>query len=101
MLAITVFIGGLSIYEVDQFVQKQTEDFIDVTCEKEASQINDIFGDMEKSVRIMESYVYGLIESEIDVKDAMSYFETLCLKALFHMCYSVRFQRHNLCLKAL
>ena len=28
MLAITVFIGGLSIYEVDQFVQHQTEDFI-------------------------------------------------------------------------
>ena len=69
MLAITVFIGGLSIYEVDNFVQLQTENFINVTCEKEASQINDVFGDMENSVRIMESYVYGLIESETDVKD--------------------------------
>ena len=67
MLAITVFIGGLSIYEVDKFVQHQTEDFINVTCEKDASQINDIFGDMEKSVHIMESYVLGLINSKEDI----------------------------------
>ena len=67
MLAITVFIGGLSIYEVDQFVQHQTEDFINVACEKDASQINDIFGDMEKSVHIMESYVLGLINSKADI----------------------------------
>ncbi len=70
MLAITVFIGGLSIYEVDQFVQSQTEDFINVTCEKDASQINDVFGDMEKSVHIMESYVLGLINSKADIEDA-------------------------------
>ena len=67
MLAITLFIGGLSIYEVDKFVQNQTEDFINVTCEKDASQINDIFGDMEKSVHIMESYVLGLINSKTDI----------------------------------
>ena len=69
MLAITVFIGGLSIYEVDQFVQHQTEDFINVTCEKDASQINDIFGDMEKSVHIMESYVLDFINSKDDLGD--------------------------------
>ena len=70
MVAITVFIGGLSIYEVDQFVQRQTEDFINVTCEKDASQINDIFGDMEKSVHIMESYVLGLINTKEDIRNA-------------------------------
>ena len=70
MLAITVFIGGLSIYEVDQFVQRQAEDYIKVTCEKEVSQINDIFGDMEKSVHIMESYVLGLINDRADINDA-------------------------------
>ena len=70
MLAITVFIGGLSIYEVDKFVQHQTEDFINVTGEKYASQINDIFGDMEKSVHIMESYVLGLINSKADISNA-------------------------------
>ena len=77
MLAITIFIGGLSIYEVDQFVQHQTEDFINVTCEKDASQINDIFGDMEKSVHIMESYVLGLIDSRADIDDSQKQTEIL------------------------
>ena len=69
MLAITIFIGGLSIYEVDQFVQNQTDAFINVTCEKDASQINDIFGDMEKSVHIMESYLLDFIDSKADIGD--------------------------------
>ena len=47
MLAITVFIGGLSIYEVDNFVQLQTENLINTTCKKEASAIDEIFKDME------------------------------------------------------
>ena len=70
MLAITIFVGGMSIYEVDNFVQAQTENFIKVTCEKEVSQINDIFGDMEKSVHIMESYVLGLIKDKADFLNA-------------------------------
>ena len=69
MLAITLFIGGLSIYEVDKFVQQQTEEFINVTCEKDASQINDIFGDMEKSVHIMEGYVLDYINGKDDIED--------------------------------
>ena len=68
MLATAMFIGGLSIYEVDQFVQRQSLDFINVTCEKEASQINDIFGDMEKSVHIMESYVLDSISCKVDLE---------------------------------
>ena len=70
ILAITVFVGGLSIYEVDNYIQVETENFVNVTCEKEISQINDEFGDMEKSVHIMESYVYGLIKNDTDVKNA-------------------------------
>ena len=77
MLAITIFIGGLSIYEVDKFVQHQTEDFINVTCEKDASQINDIFGDMEKSVHIMESYVLGLINTKNDIGNLQKQAEIL------------------------
>ena len=67
VLAITIFIGGLSLYEVDRFIQNQTEDFINTACENEVTKINDIFGDMEKSVRIMESYVLDLIKSEADI----------------------------------
>ena len=77
MLAITVFIGGLSIYEIDNFVQAETENFINVTCEKEISQINDNFGDMEKSVHIMESYVLGLINSKAEIEDAKKQAEIL------------------------
>lgn len=77
MLAITVFIGGLSIYELDQFVQRQTEDFVNVTCENDSSQINDVFGDMENSVSIMESYVYGLIESKADIYDSKRQIEIM------------------------
>ncbi len=69
MLAITVFVGGLSIYEVDNFVRIQTKTLIDATCEKEATQINSIFGDMEKSVRIIESYVLALVENGGGITD--------------------------------
>ncbi len=79
ILAITVFIGGLSIYEVDNFVQQETKNFIDVTCEKEVSQINDNFGDMEKSVHIMESYVYGLIKNGADIENPETQVEIMNL----------------------
>ena len=46
ILAIAVFVGGLSIYEVDRFVRIQTENLIDATCEKETAEINSIFSDM-------------------------------------------------------
>ena len=69
MLAITVFIGGLSIYEVDNYIQEQTKKFVNVTCESEGAQINDSFGDMEKSVEIMESYVMGFFENKDDIKN--------------------------------
>ncbi len=63
MLAIAVFVGGVSIYEVDRFVRLQTEDLIGASCEKEAAQINSIFSDMEKSVKIIERYVLALVEN--------------------------------------
>ena len=69
IFAITIFVGGISIYEVDKYVQKQSEEFITVTCENEGTQINDIFGDMEKSVTIMESYIMRFFTSETDVND--------------------------------
>lgn len=68
MLAITIFIGALSIYKVDQFVQQETESFIKVTCEKEAALMNDIFGDMEKSVNIMSGYILDFLDSAEDLK---------------------------------
>ena len=69
MLAITIFVGGLSIYEVDRYVQAQAEDFVRVTCINESSQINDSLGNMEKSVKIMESYLMDFYTSKEDVED--------------------------------
>lgn len=69
VLAISFFIGGLSIYEVDQFIRVQTENLLNITCEKEAAQINEVFAGMEKSVRFMESYLQEMIDSKADIED--------------------------------
>lgn len=68
ILAVTIFVGGFSIYEVDNYVQNQTQNLIEVTCENEATKINDTFRDMEKSVRIMENYVLSFFKSAEDIK---------------------------------
>ena len=69
MLAITFFIGGLSIYEVDNYIQAQAKDFVNVSCENEATKINDSLTNMEKSVKIMESYLMDFFKSKNDVTD--------------------------------
>lgn len=69
MLAITLFIGGICIYEVDQYIQDESEQFVVVTCENEGAQIDSIFSDMEKSVKVMESYVMDFFTEGVDVRD--------------------------------
>ena len=69
ILAVTILVGGLSIYEVDSYIQKETQNLIEVTCENEATKINTTFESMEKSVRIIENYVLSFFESAADVKD--------------------------------
>lgn len=67
MLAIAIFVGGLSTYAVDQYVQSHTKEFIDTSCSNEAAQVNDIFGDIENSVYIMESYLLSLFGRTQDI----------------------------------
>ena len=69
ILTVSVFVGGFSIYEVDNYVQKETKNLVKVTCENEATKVNAIFDGMEKSVRIMENYVLSFFESSEDVSD--------------------------------
>ena len=69
IIAIAVFVGGVSIYAVDQYGQKETINLLNMTCAKEASQVNDILGDIEKSVRIMESYVLSLFHKAENIND--------------------------------
>ena len=67
MLAITVFIGGISTYEVDQYIQEESENFVVVTCDNEGAQINNLFEDMEKSVTVMESYIMDFFIEEVQI----------------------------------
>ena len=69
MLAITVFVGGISIYEVDQYIQNESENFVVVTCDNEGAQINNLFEDMEKSVTVMESYIMDFFTEEVLIED--------------------------------
>ena len=69
ILAIAIFVGGFSIYEIDNYIQEHTKEFVEITCSNEAAKINDIFGDIEKSVRVMESYVLSLFSSTADVNN--------------------------------
>ena len=69
MLAITVFIGGISIYEVDQYIQHESENFVMVTCDNESAKINSVFEDMEKSVKVMESYIMDFFTEDAPVDD--------------------------------
>ena len=48
MLAITVFMGGISMYEVDKYVQGESENFFVVTCDNERAQIDNIFEGMKE-----------------------------------------------------
>lgn len=69
ILITTIFVGGLSIYEVDSYIQKEAQNFVTVTCENEAIKINNTFESMEKSVRIMENYVLSFFESPADIEN--------------------------------
>ena len=59
----------MSLYEVDKYIQGQAEDFVGVTADNEAAKINDSLGNMEKSVKIMESYLMDFFSSDTDIED--------------------------------
>lgn len=67
VLSVTVFVGGLSIYEVDSYIQDQAKDYVNAVCHNESAQINDSLRNMEKSVKIMESYLMDFFQTEKDV----------------------------------
>ena len=67
ILAVTIFVGGFSIYEVDNYIQKETKTLIEVTCENHATKINQTFQSMEKSVRIMENYTLSFFQNTLEI----------------------------------
>lgn len=69
LLSLAVLIGGISIYEVDGYIQSHAEYLLQTTCKNQALRINKAFSAMEKSVDIMESYVLDLFSSNEDITD--------------------------------
>ena len=69
MLAITIFIGGISIYEVDRYIQDESKNFVVVASENESAQINNIFDDMEKTVKVMENYILDFFTEDVSVEN--------------------------------
>ena len=69
IVAIAILVGGLCIYEVDNYVQHHTKEVVEIMCSNEAAQINDVLGDIENSVRIMEAYTLSLFQITPDIKD--------------------------------
>jgi hypothetical protein len=69
MLAITIFVGGISIYEVDNYIRGESEAYVKVIGANASERINNTLKNMEKSVIIMESYLMDFFESASDVED--------------------------------
>ncbi|MBO7303921.1 MAG: diguanylate cyclase [Clostridia bacterium] len=69
IIFISLLVGGISIFEFDQYVQSSTGSMLDALCDKESERINSLFGGMENSVRVMASYVLDFYETEADVAD--------------------------------
>ena len=82
MLAITIFIGGISIYEVDRYIQDESKNFVVVASENESAQINNIFDDMEKTVKVMENYILDFFTEDVSVENQNFQNEVLCLYPL-------------------
>lgn len=77
ILIVAFFAGSFSIYEVDIYIQEETQNLVKVTCENEATKINSIFSNMEKSVRIMENYMLSFLENAEDIKNPVKQKEAL------------------------
>ena len=67
MFLLALLIGSMSVIEMDRFVKASTRELVTEKCARESAQINEIFAGMEKSVRMMESYIQDSISGEADV----------------------------------
>ena len=70
MFLLALFIGGMSVFEINRFVRASTKELVTEKSAKESAQINGIFAGMETAVRIMESYILDLVADEKDIRSA-------------------------------
>ena len=55
ILAITAFVGGTSIYEVDIYIQNQAKNYVGVSCDNEAERINNSLKSSELRAVILKN----------------------------------------------
>lgn len=72
MILLALLVGGMSVFELDSFVQTSAKELVTERSAKESAQINTVFADMEKSVRIMESFILDCIAGGEDIHSAAS-----------------------------
>lgn len=70
MILLALLIGGMSVFEIDRFVKASTNELVTEKGARESAQINEIFAGMEKSVRIMESFILDCIAEGEDIRSA-------------------------------
>ena len=69
IIFISLLVGGISIFEFDQYIQLSNDDMLNTVCDKEAQKINSMFYGMENSVHVMASYVLDFYDAEADLTD--------------------------------
>jgi diguanylate cyclase (GGDEF)-like protein len=69
LLLASLLVGGISIYEFDQYVQSANREILDALCDKEAERIDSMFYGMESSVHVMANYILSFYKSESDILD--------------------------------
>jgi diguanylate cyclase (GGDEF)-like protein len=67
MFLLALLIGGMSVFEIDRFVKSSAKELVTEKSARESAQINEIFAGMEKSVRIMESFILDCINGGEDI----------------------------------
>lgn len=56
MFMISVVVGGISIFEVEKLIGEYFRDTMESDCAKESAEINNAFGDIEKTAEILKKY---------------------------------------------
>ena len=69
LIFISLLVGGISIFEFDQYIQSSSDEMINTLCDKETQKINSMLQGMEKSVHVMASYVLDFYDTKADITD--------------------------------
>jgi diguanylate cyclase (GGDEF)-like protein len=70
ILLVSLLLGAVGIFEINSYVDSSARDMTDIVCESEANEIDFMLLGMEKSVLIMNDYVYHFLPEQLAVPDS-------------------------------